>query len=120
VETAGSGFDRSDRNAERGEIAACPIMPNTAGSSSAGRLVVLGRSEERQQRQDCLFGTQLPQSTPSVCGSPHLAAGRSCLVQRGITGHADQVTDMLALKSEPRTIIKPPGRIVAVSLANTQ
>ena len=35
VETAGSGFDRSDRNAERGEIAACPIMPNTAGSSSA-------------------------------------------------------------------------------------
>jgi len=88
--------------------------------AEGGRLVVLGRSEERQQRQDCLFGTQLPQSTPSVCGSPHLAAGRSCLVQRGITGHADQVTDMLALKSEPRTIIKPPGRIVAVSLANTQ
>jgi hypothetical protein len=53
-------------------------------------------------------------------GRPHLAAGRVRLVQRGVTGHADQVTDMLALKSEPRTVIRPLGRIVAASLANAQ
>ena len=34
VETTRSGFDRSARNAARGEIAAGPIMPNTVGSSS--------------------------------------------------------------------------------------
>jgi hypothetical protein len=84
------------------------------------RFVVLGRSEECQQRHDRLFGAHLPQGTPGMHGRPHLAAGRLRLVQSGVTGHANQVTDMLTLKSEPRTVIRPVGRIVAASLANAQ
>jgi hypothetical protein len=41
-------------------------------------------------------------------------------VQGSITGHADQVTNVLVPKREPRTVIGPCGRIVAVSFANAE